>query len=171
MRPERRAPSGRNGWGDAGRPENIGSLPDKLVNVAYFPDLAPYGYGDGTQRGVVHVAWLDGTHPFPKGPVDRRLVEKLRSLAAKPVELTRGVHICEVCVEPTDVVKSFVPDRGKLIDPNCSWVQWAQQRWGNGQIRVSSEGVTFAAPVLIVHYIEEHGYLPPAQFLKALEEG
>jgi hypothetical protein len=29
---------------------------------------------------------------------------------------------------------------------------------------------TFAAPVLIVHYIEEHGYLPPAEFLKAVEE-
>jgi hypothetical protein len=28
----------------------------------------------------------------------------------------------------------------------------------------------FAAPVLIVHYIEEHGYLPPADFLKAIED-
>jgi hypothetical protein len=29
--------------------------------------------------------------------------------------------------------------------------------------------VTYAAPVLIPHYIEAHGYLPPAEFLKALE--
>jgi hypothetical protein len=28
--------------------------------------------------------------------------------------------------------------------------------------------VIFAAPVLIVHYIEEHNYLPPAQFLEAV---
>jgi hypothetical protein len=41
---------------------------------------------------------------------------------------------------------------------------------GTGEIRVAYEGVTFAAPVLIVHYIEEHGYLPPTQFLAALEE-
>jgi len=40
----------------------------------------------------------------------------------------------------------------------------------NGEIRVYREGVTFAAPLLIVHYIEDHGYLPPAQFLKAIEE-
>ena len=30
--------------------------------------------------------------------------------------------------------------------------------------------VTYAAPVLIPHYIEAHGYLPPAEFLKALED-
>jgi hypothetical protein len=32
------------------------------------------------------------------------------------------------------------------------------------------ESVGFAAPVLIVHYIEEHNYLPPTQFLQAVEE-
>jgi hypothetical protein len=40
----------------------------------------------------------------------------------------------------------------------------------NGEIRVPHGGITFAAPVLIVHYIEEHRYLPPAEFLKAVEE-
>jgi hypothetical protein len=35
---------------------------------------------------------------------------------------------------------------------------------------VSGEGIVFAAPVLIVHYIEAHGYLPPAQFLKAIDD-
>jgi hypothetical protein len=29
--------------------------------------------------------------------------------------------------------------------------------------------ITYAAPVLIVHYIEAHGYLPPTEFMKALE--
>jgi hypothetical protein len=35
---------------------------------------------------------------------------------------------------------------------------------------VAFGGVTFAAPVLIVHYIEEHCYLPPTQFLQAIEQ-
>jgi hypothetical protein len=30
--------------------------------------------------------------------------------------------------------------------------------------------VTYAAPVMIAHYIEAHGYLPPSEFLKALED-
>jgi hypothetical protein len=145
-------------------------LVGKLVRVAYFPDLAPHSYGEGIHPDVVHVGWLDGVHPFPKGPIDRRLVEKLKVLAAKPVELYRGSHICELCPEPADVVKTFIPDRGKLIDPSCSRMQWAEQRCSNGEIRVSSGAVIFAAPALDVHYIEEHGYLPPAEFLEAVEE-
>jgi hypothetical protein len=45
-----------------------------------------------------------------------------------------------------------------------------RQRSSNGEIRVSGEGIVFAVPVLIVHYIEVHSYLPPAQFLKAVDE-
>jgi hypothetical protein len=35
---------------------------------------------------------------------------------------------------------------------------------------VAYKGLIFAAPILITHYIEEHGYLPPAEFLKAVEK-
>lgn len=138
--------------------------------MAYFPDLAPYAYGHKVHTGVVHVGWLDDKHPFRKGSVEQRLVEKMKLLAAKPVELYRGFHVCELCSEPPDVVMTFVPNRWKVIDPNCSWMRWVESRQSNGEIRVSSGGVVFAAPVLIVHYIEEHGYMPPAQFLKAVEE-
>jgi hypothetical protein len=137
--------------------------------MAYFPDLAPYAYGHSAHPGVVHVGWLDDSHPFPKGPVESRLIKKMKLLKEKPVELYRGTHLCELCVAPPDLEKTIMPNR-IVIDPNCSWSQWAAQRSGNGEIRVSSSGVTFAAPVLIVHYIEEHCYLPPAQFLKAIEE-
>jgi hypothetical protein len=135
--------------------------------VAYFPDLAPYAYGHGPHPGVIHVGWLDGEHPFSKGPVERWLVEKMKTLAVNPVALHRGQHICEVCVQPGDLERTRLPDR-VVLDPNCSWVRWAEQRWGNGEIRVAGDGVVFAAPVLIVHYIEERDYLPPDQFLKAV---
>ncbi len=116
------------------------------------------------------MGWLDNTHPFPKGVIDAPLIEKIRKLAVSPVELYRGFHICELCVEPPDRIKSCVSDGANLLDPDCSWVKWADQRRSNGEIRVAREGVTFAAPVLIIHYIEEHGYLPPDSFLKAIEE-
>lgn len=140
--------------------------------VAYFPDLAPYSYGHSSHPGVVHVGWLDGVHAFPKGHVDGRLIEKVKLLAAKPVELYRGRHICEVCTEPKDLIKTYIPNRGngKLIDPESRWAKWADQRWNNGEIRVALGGIIFAAPILIVHYIEEHGYLPPTQFLEAIDK-
>jgi hypothetical protein len=138
--------------------------------MAYYPDLAPYAYGHRENTGVVHVGWLDGVHPLPKGTLDRHLLEKIKALAAKPVELYRGKHICELCANPPNLFITFIPGKGKFIDPNDPWWQWAEQRSGNGEIRVSREGVTFAAPVLVVHYIEEHGHLPPPEFLEAVEE-
>jgi hypothetical protein len=140
--------------------------------VAYFPDLAPYSYGRFPHPGVVHVGWLDGVHPFPKGYVDGRLIEKMKLLATEPVELYRGTHTCEVCTQPKDLIKTYITDRGnrKLVDPESHWAKWTAERSSNGEIRVASDGITYAAPVLIVHYIEEHGYLPPARFLEAIDK-
>ena len=104
-----------------------------------------------------------------KGLIDRRLIEKMKLLAEKPLELYRGRHVCELCIPPPDLEKTIVLNR-VVIDPHCSWARWVDPRSGNGEIRVLYGGVTFAAPVLIVHYIEEHSYLPPGQFLKAIEE-
>jgi hypothetical protein len=111
--------------------------------MAYFRDLSPYAYGHAHHPGVVHVGWLDGIHSFPKGAVDSRLLEKIKLLSREP---------------------------GLVIDPNCAWARWVDQRSSNGEIRVRSGNVTFAAPVLIAHYIEEHAYLPPGEFLKAVEQ-
>jgi hypothetical protein len=137
--------------------------------MAYFPGLSPYAYGHSAHPGVVQVGWLDGTHAFPKGSVESRMIEKMKLLAEKPVELYRGKHVCELCVEPPDLQKTAMPSR-VVLDPDCSWAKWVDQRSSNGEVRVARGGVTFAAPVLIVHYIEEHCYLPPTQFLQAIEQ-
>ena len=107
--------------------------------------------------------------PIPKGLLRPRQIEKMKLPASKPVELYRGFHICELCAEPPDLVKTNLPIR-VVIDPNCSWARWVAQRSSNGEIRVPREGIIFAAPVLIVHYIEAHNYFPPTKFLKAVEE-
>jgi hypothetical protein len=116
--------------------------------MAYFPDLSPYAYGGILDPGVVHVGWLvDGTHPFPKGSVESRLIEKMKLLAEKLVELYLGKHICELC-KPSVLLNTTMAWEEKY------W-EWADQRSSNDEIRVACGGVRFAAPVLIVHYIEE----------------
>jgi hypothetical protein len=135
--------------------------------MAYFPDLSPYAYGHGSHPGVVHVGWLDGIHPFSQGTLDTRLFEKMKLLAAKPVELYRGSHICELGPEP-GLAKETLPNR-TVFDLNSPYGRWLAQHKSNGEVRVSLEGITFAAPVLIVHHIQDHGYLPPEQFLRATE--
>jgi hypothetical protein len=133
--------------------------------MAYFSDLSPYSYGHGSHPGVVHVGWPDGIHPYSQGAVDARLVEKMKLLASKPVVLYRGKHICELCIVPSEIGQPVLPN-GML---NQRWWPWADQRSSNGEFRVHGSGVVFAAPVLIVHYIEVHNYLPPTQFLQAVE--
>jgi hypothetical protein len=137
--------------------------------MAYFPDLFPYAYGHRSQPGVVHVGWLDNIHPYLHGDVDPRLIQKMRLLASKPVELYRGMHVCELCAEPPGLAKTKTQN-GVVIDPNCSWARWVGERSSNGEIRVSRGGIIFAAPVLIIHNIEVHRYLPPSLFLEAVEE-
>jgi len=137
--------------------------------MAFFPDLSPYSYGHHTHPGVVHVGWLDAIHHFPTGDVEPRLIVKMKLLAAKPVELYRGFHICELCPDPGLSKASRLPHH-PVLDPNNPYAKWRDSRRSNGEIRVSRDGVTFAAPVLIVHYIEEHRYLPPAEFLKAVDD-
>jgi len=40
---------------------------------------------------------------------------------------------------------------------------------GNGEIRVAGlNGLVYVAPVLIVHYVQVHSYLPPAEFIRAV---
>jgi len=126
--------------------------------MAHFPDLSPYAYGHCPHPGVVHVGWLDNMFPYERGAVDGRIVEKMKVLAKTPVELYRGLHFCNLCPlpDPPSAISGIADALRNL--PQCS-----------GEIRISREGVTYAAPILIVHYIEDHGYLPPEQFLRAVE--
>jgi hypothetical protein len=135
--------------------------------MAYFPDLSPYAYGSYSHPGVVHIGWLDNIHPFPKGKVSDHLLEKMRKLAKKPTELYRGVHVCELCCTPAGL---YPAPKDWTDEHRLAWWEWSKPRSSNGEIRITAGSVTFAAPVLITHYIKEHGYLPPPEFLKALEE-
>ena len=56
----------------------------------------------------------------------------------KVENLYRGSHYCHIC---------------------CS-----EKFKGNGEFRLSG----YAAPVLVVHYVEDHKYLPPAGFIEAV---
>jgi hypothetical protein len=43
---------------------------------------------------------------------------------------------------------------------------------GNGEIRVrATNGTIDVAPVLIYHYVAAHGYMPPDEFISAIQTG
>ena len=126
----------------------------------YFQDLSKYRYrSNEPSTGVLNIGWLSREHSFPTGEASKAFIECLRQLAASPIELTRGAHICEFFPEPPVFLS-----RGGLPMRNPP-----PGTFGNGEIRVvGSNGLTYIAPVLVLHYVEAHNYLPPQEFIAAV---
>lgn len=124
--------------------------------MATYPDLSPYEYMESDIR-MVNIGWLGRESSYPTGPIDGKYRMELLRRAADPANLMRGMHDCEFCDEESPIEIGGVEDI-----PDQVWL-------GNGEIHVTGDdGVVYAAPTLIVHYIDRHGYSPPEQFLKAL---
>jgi hypothetical protein len=124
--------------------------------VTHFADLSPYSYLKSQTGSALNVGWLGRSHPFPVGDVPDGVVTKLLRLAAnEAVNRTRGWHECELCETP-DYPTTMEID-GKTL------------ALGDAEIRVTgADGTVYAAPTMIAHYIAEHSYLPPPEFLEAL---
>ena len=77
-------------------------------------------------------------------------------LAGEPANVTRGLHNCELCDQQSPILIDAVDGlHGSAV-------------LGFGEVLVDGDGEIYAAPTLIVHYIDRHNYLPPDQFLTAL---
>jgi hypothetical protein len=94
------------------------------------------------------VAWLHHEHPYPQGEVSPEFLERLKQFAGRWGESTwalgwgcfRGLHTCEFC----------------------------RKIRACGNFGVPSGDVLFMAPEMIVHYVEQHRYLPPTEFVTAV---
>jgi len=126
--------------------------------MAYYPDLTPYEYYPGL-ADMLNVGWLSPGHPFPRGPVPLAFAHELQRLSREPVELTRGCHTCEFCRPPEDIIAA---------EPRYREV-WEMFRCGNGELHVRGEtGLVYCSPALVVHYVSEHQYQPPPEFVAAV---
>ena len=111
----------------------------------YFADLSSYAYL-GAEPSTLNIGWLDAWHRFPVGESSPEFIARLRTLVLTPAKQTRGFHRCPFCSDP--MARS------------------------SAEIRVTStSGIGYAAPVLILHYVEAHKYLPPTAFVAAVLNG
>ncbi|MFG2051826.1 hypothetical protein ACGFIW_30885 [Micromonospora sp. NPDC048935] len=135
--------------------------------MTYFADLTPYTYlkrhedepgladEPWPDLPLLNVGWLDASHPLPTGAPPDGLVPALTKLATVPVRQTRGYHYCEICVrdmgeDAMDAIRQGLIARG------------------SAEFQVEGEGVAYAAPQLLLHYVAAHEYLPPAEFCAAV---
>lgn len=134
--------------------------------MTHFADLTAYTYSgsdivslaDGGYRELrttyrrLNVGWLDAPHPFPSGDVPEWVAPKLAEAIGRPlVNVMRGFHLCTHC------------------DFDRRMLTVGRLEMGHAELRVpGGDGVMFAAPTLIWHYVTAHAYLPPQPFLDGL---
>jgi hypothetical protein len=123
----------------------------------YFKDLSPYSYlGREPDTNTLTVGWLDSEHEFPKGSVKEQILYRVLGLCFKPINQTRGFHQSSF-LQPSPVGYSVEYNGKKML-------------LGSAEIRVPGKnGKFYAAPNLIYHYIKDCNYLPPQEFLDAVE--
>lgn len=119
--------------------------------MAYFEDLTPYRYFNRTSKLLVlNVGWLAADHQFARWPIDEVDSRKVRFFyylskhAQTRTMRTRGWHTCPFCKEPKGAAS------------------------GSAEVRVEHDGVVYAAPELIVHYVLAHDYMPPSKYVEAV---
>ncbi|MBE2321307.1 hypothetical protein DVA67_035655 [Solirubrobacter sp. CPCC 204708] len=125
-----------------------------------FPDSCPYG--TSPDNSAIAVGWLDDAHKFPTGPVPDGLLAALTELGIHEVNVTRGVHACAFCPKPTQPRErpSWIYARSKSV---------GDYLLGHGEIHVRGiDTQLFAAPTLVVHYVDAHGYQPPHAVIEAV---
>jgi len=121
----------------------------------YYPELTPITSDNSAVYYMV--GWLDNEHPFPKGKVSQLFIDRLWAYCSHSEFLVYGYHFCPFCKDPPF---------GMLMEHNGE-----SEKLGDGEIRVIiKEGFFFASPDLIFHYVVDHNYSPPEEFIQAILE-
>jgi hypothetical protein len=116
--------------------------------MTWFPDMGHATMVPLLGDHVRAIGWLHPDHPYPCGTVPAAFQARLEAFArlasdstvALALPVAHGYHICEFCNDA----------RG----------------WRN--FGVPAENVLFVAPELVAHYVSEHTYTPPAEFVAAV---
>ncbi|MFD3723441.1 hypothetical protein [Streptomyces sp. NPDC058674] len=124
--------------------------------MTYYPDLATYDYNYHEPPQGLTVGWLEGDEDFAVGESSNEFVANLLDLGAFLDHKARGFHHCTICTVLTEPMATS-PRTGKSYP------------LGHAEIRATaSDGSLYVAPNLIIHYVQEHGYIPPAEFIEAV---
>lgn len=97
---------------------------------------------------------MDVAEEYTKGETAKEFQERLWRYCSGVVNATRGIHLCNLCAESAQ--------RASVL---------RQSRLGSAELRVFYADKVYASPNLIYHYVVEHGYKPPQEFVEAVLHG
>lgn len=134
----------------------------------FYPDMSPYRERNVIYPKVLNVGWLDSIHEYPKGIVSNKLCKKLKQLTLLENYQTsrsalvihtnhvRYIYSCPLCHSD---IALYDKKRNEIMMLGINQIQ----------IPSANKDYLFCAPSLIYHFITEHDYLPPYDFLEAIE--
>ncbi|MBH5336701.1 hypothetical protein IHE55_18760 [Streptomyces pactum] len=130
--------------------------------MTYFTDLSPYSYLPNTVPSTVaafNVGWLDGENAFHSGEAPDEFIGALADLCAQSSHAkTRGWHVCNL------VHASSPPPYPITMEAGGRTIVL-----GSAEVRVvTPDGAWLVAPDLVLHYVIDHKYLPPEEFVEAV---
>ncbi len=112
---------------------------------------------------VLCVGWLDKKHPFKQKVTNEKYIEKLTEIYWGSevfdsfVNIYRCLDTCDLC-GTYDSTKVYDKESRSLISFNEAEI------W----IPSIKEGVYYASPSVLIHYIQDHQYSPPKEYWNAV---
>ncbi len=117
------------------------------------------------------VGWLSKDRPFPIGDTPEAVIGRLREFVMKSgrtaVDVVTGVAVPEAGETATTASVGFW--LFKVLSPGVHTCEFCDNCHGAYNFGIPAGDLLWVAPEMIVHYIAEHRYQPPAEFLAALE--
>jgi len=112
------------------------------------------------------VGWLSREHSYETGVVSPEVFIALCRLLAKPWTpwAFMGVHDCEFC----RFTGGFSSDEACWADDKGHLLRTRITAKSQRELIVPGRGCLYIAPESIAHYVDSHGYCPPAEFQEAL---
>ncbi|MFE8070093.1 hypothetical protein QQM79_03455 [Marinobacteraceae bacterium S3BR75-40.1] len=110
---------------------------------------------------ILNVGWLDGSVDFPVGEFGGGRLDKLKEIVygdnsfSARFRVARGFADCKICDE---IATTKIHGSKKMIGASLLLIPSVK----NGEY--------FASPSALIHYIEEHRYMPPSVFIESLDE-
>lgn len=115
--------------------------------MAWYEDLTECDYlGEEYLKFLTAICWLEKEKPYTKGEISQTIVDKLYEISKLPETLVYflGYHECDFC-------------------------GFCDVELGASMFIIGFKEKIYACPAMIIHYIKAHKYLPPPEFLEAVQ--
>lgn len=121
--------------------------------MSYREDLSRYS---NDNANLLNAGWLDRSEIFPQGETSQEFRDALTEHIRYSAVQTLGRHQCNLCNERGHRVRVQLEDGSVIPLGSCEIFVFADN------------GMIYAAPNLIYHYVMDCEYLPPDPFIEAV---